>query len=254
MCGLMKTCDAAILPPSSVSYEWCSVSGLLFIHQIADNQKDMAAFLIQKELAYPLEEFERIINQAEMGEIMAQQVKRQREYFDGKSNTRLQRIFFDLILPDTMQLRTAEAPDMQLLFDWANDPEVRKHSFNPAPIPLEMHQHWFSSKLQDPDCLIFISLVAGKPAGMIRYDIKEKQATISYLLNKEFRGKGLGSWVLAAGTAALQQNWPDVELLIGHVQPSNLASVISFRKAGFTQTVDIPPAEPNSIVFAKSLK
>ncbi len=142
---------------------------------------------------------------------------------------------------------------MLQLFQWANDPEVRKHSFNPAPIPLEMHQRWFSSKLNNPDCLIYLATVNTAPAGMIRYDIKEDQAIISYLLDKNFRGKGLGSLILTAGTVQLLKHRPDICRVIGHVQVTNIASSISFRKAGFTETKDIPLAEPNSIVFAKTL-
>ncbi|WP_223816059.1 UDP-2,4-diacetamido-2,4,6-trideoxy-beta-L-altropyranose hydrolase [Adhaeribacter rhizoryzae] len=253
MCELMQNCDAAILPPSSVAYEWCSVSGLLLVHQIADNQKDLAAFLTQNGLAFPLNQLNQILLHPDQNEIIAQQIKQQRQYFDGKSKLRLKRIFSDLTLGDFLQLRPAEENDMQQLFEWANDPAVRQHSFNPAPIPLEIHQRWFHHKLTDPDCLILIATFENVPAGMIRFDIKENQATISYLLDKNFRGKGFGAWVLTAGVVQLQQLQPDIARVIGHVQQSNIASVVSFQKAGFTKTNIIPPVEPHSLVFAKEL-
>ncbi|MGV3585807.1 MAG: UDP-2,4-diacetamido-2,4,6-trideoxy-beta-L-altropyranose hydrolase [Adhaeribacter sp.] len=253
MCKLMQTCDAAILPPSSVAYEWCSVSGLLLVHQIADNQNDLAAFLTQNGLAFTLNQLNQILHHPDQTEIVAQQIKQQRKYFDGKSKLRLKRIFSDLTLGDYLQLRPAQENDMQQLFEWVNDPAVRQHSFNPAPIPLEIHQRWFNHKLTDKDCLILIATFKNVPAGMIRFDLKENQATISYLLDKNFRGKGLGAWVLTAGTILLQQLQPDVAQVIGHVQQSNIASVVSFQKAGFTETNIIPPVEPNSLVFAKEL-
>ncbi|MDB5261403.1 MAG: glycosyltransferase [Adhaeribacter sp.] len=253
MCRLMQRSDAAILPPSSVSYEWCSVSGPLFLHQIADNQQDIANFLIRTQLAFPLAEFRNILNQSEKAIIIEPQINRQRQYFDGQSKHRLQRLFFDLAFQDSLRLRKAQDQDMTLLFKWANDPEVRRHSFNPSPIPQAMHQSWFRAKLNDPDCLIFIAFAGDVPAGMIRYDIIEKQATISYLLNKDFRGKGLGSWILAAGTEALRQQRPDVRQLIGQVQTSNIASIVSFRKTGFAELTDGSAVNPKSLVFAKSL-
>lgn len=253
MCALMKSCEAAILPPSSVAYEWCSVSGLLFVHQIANNQKDLAAFLIQQGLAFPLSQLAQTLIHPDKTEIIAQQVKQQRQYFDGKSKARLKRLFSELALAGSVHLRPADASDMQQLFNWANDPTVRQHSFNPAPIPLEIHQRWFSAKLNSPDCLILIALVDEVPAGMIRFDMKENQATISYLLDKNFRGKGLGTWLLTAGAVKLKQQRPEVTRLIGHVQPSNVASVVSFRKAGFTEAAAIPSAETISLVFAKEL-
>ncbi|GEO04643.1 hypothetical protein AAE02nite_23070 [Adhaeribacter aerolatus] len=253
MCALMKNCEAAILPPSSVAYEWCSISGLLFVHQIADNQKDLAAFLTQQGLALPLNQLEEVLADPDRTEIITQQINQQRRFFDGKSKTRLKRIFSDLIILDSLQLRIAETNDMQQLFRWANDPTVRQHSFNPAPIPLEIHERWFNGKLNSPDCLLLIALVDEVPAGMIRFDIKASEATISYLLDKNFRGKGLGSWLLTAGGVKLQALRPEIRYIIGHVQVSNLASVVSFRKAGFTETETIPAAEPNSLIFGKEL-
>jgi UDP-2,4-diacetamido-2,4,6-trideoxy-beta-L-altropyranose hydrolase len=154
---------------------------------------------------------------------------------------------------DSLRLKAAEMADKELLFAWANDPIVRQHSFNPAPIPWEMHQRWFTNKLNSSDCLIYIILVAEVPAGMIRFDLKNNQATISYLLQKNFRGQGLGSWVLTAAAINLQQQRPEVVKIIGHVQETNIASVTSFRKAGFTPTTQILAAEPNSLVFEKEL-
>lgn len=41
-----------------------------------------------------------------------------------------------------VNLRKAEQSDMDLLFEWANDPAVRKNSFRSDPIPYADHVKW----------------------------------------------------------------------------------------------------------------
>ena len=50
-------------------------------------------------------------------------------------------------------LRKVTEGDMGLLFKWANDPVVRKWSFNKQPITLEEHKCWFSEKYNDPNTI-----------------------------------------------------------------------------------------------------
>ena len=41
-----------------------------------------------------------------------------------------------------LYLRTADENDMDLLFQWANDPDVRKNSFHSEPISYETHKKY----------------------------------------------------------------------------------------------------------------
>jgi hypothetical protein len=53
--------------------------------------------------------------------------------------------------------RRAKKEDCELIYKWANDPEVRKNSFSGAAITVENHQKWFESKLADSkySCTLF---------------------------------------------------------------------------------------------------
>ena len=53
-----------------------------------------------------------------------------------------------------LSLRNVISSDKNLLFKWANDPEVRKWSFNKAPITLDEHQIWFEKKLYDSKTIL----------------------------------------------------------------------------------------------------
>ncbi|ONF92001.1 hypothetical protein BWD14_14905 [Leptospira santarosai] len=44
-------------------------------------------------------------------------------------------------------LRLAQDDDLELLFQWANDPLVRQMAFHSEPISLDDHKNWFYSRL-----------------------------------------------------------------------------------------------------------
>ena len=237
MCGLMQSCEAAILPPSSVAYEWCSVGGPLFLLQTAGNQKNLMDFLLKNQLAFSLGELPRLLPEILNGSFTVKnQLKQQKKYFDGKSPDRLKKIFNNLIYPGLLTIRKAELNDSMLLFNWINEPEVRKFSLNQAPIPLAMHTSWYQHKLSDQNCFIFITEILGVPMGMIRFDINNQEAVISYLLDKAYRGKGLGFYLLKIGISQILNATTRFKVISGLVQKHNVASVKAFEKAGFTAT------------------
>nr|WP_262902622.1 GNAT family N-acetyltransferase [Pontibacter aydingkolensis] len=131
-------------------------------------------------------------------------------------------------------MREATTDDLMLLFDWANDPEVRKNSFNPNPILLESHTRWLHTKLEDKQSMLYIAEVSGVPAAHIRFELLNGKAIISYLIGSDFRGKGLGHMILKKGVAKLLQHQPKLNLIEGLVQKENIASIRAFEKAGFS--------------------
>lgn len=254
MCRLMQSCQAAILPPSSVSYEWCCVGGPLFLFRTADNQAAMHAFLLQQQLAEDWANFGAFLLDPEVRNRIDRQLQQQRKYFQGQSPKHLRSAFNRLYFDRFLELRPAQPQDMMRLFEWANDPVVRENSFNQSPIPLEVHRIWFENKIQEKTCLFLVAWVQGIPAGMIRYDLKQNQGVISFLVAPDFRGKGLGTILLQKGEVLLRQLHPEVCLVIGHVQETNQASLSSFRKAQYLPSQTIPAYQPGTVVFEKPLR
>ncbi len=234
LCGLMQNCHAAVTSPSGVAYEYCSVGGILFVQQTADNQENIAHFLLENRLALDYSQIFTALSGASAPQLHREFVSRQRAYFDGNSSERLLRLFRQLSLLARLELREACPEDLTLLFSWANDPEVRARSFNTEPISLQSHTCWFETKLADANSRLYIASVEGEPAAHIRFDLKGETAVISYLVARSFRGKGLGHSVLMKGIAKLREGKAAVRLVEGLVQKDNTASIRAFEKAGFS--------------------
>ena len=68
-----------------------------------------------------------------------------------------------------LSFRKPTEDDMQLYFDWTNDEEVRKQSYQSAPVSLETHRQWFHTKLLDPGCTMLLFANENKvPRGEVR--------------------------------------------------------------------------------------
>jgi RimJ/RimL family protein N-acetyltransferase len=133
-------------------------------------------------------------------------------------------------------LRPATPDDCLLLWQWANDPVVRRSSFHTQAIDWTEHEAWYVEKLASPDCRIWIMHIGALPVGQIRYErIGGDAAEISFSIARGFRGKQLGTRLLeASGEQALREL--GVRWLQGAVRIDNEASCRAFLKAGFDRT------------------
>lgn len=134
------------------------------------------------------------------------------------------------------ELRAVSEKDSELLFRWANDPEVRNNSFNSDPILWEDHTAWFSKKLSDEDTKMYILYDNNIPVGQVRCALSENAcAEIGYSVGSAFRGHGYGTYLLSLLYAHIsaETNW---EKLIGKVKKENIASQKAFEKAGYEKT------------------
>ncbi|WP_324671004.1 UDP-2,4-diacetamido-2,4,6-trideoxy-beta-L-altropyranose hydrolase [Hymenobacter sp. GOD-10R] len=253
LCQLMQTCGAAVCSPSTISYEYCAAGGgLLFLLPTAANQHDLDLFLRLAGLALPYASASNVLTSPEADRISLQLRQAQQHYFDGQAPQRLRQEFAALVLPSfSLQLRPVAPADSEQLFEWANEPAVRQHSFNPNPISLAEHEQWFQNRLNDPNSILLIAedSTTRQAAGLIRFSVENTEATLSYLLGANYRGKGLAAGLLAAGTWQLLQQFPAVRQVVGHVQATNLASIRAFERAGFQELSFSETANANSRTF-----
>lgn len=141
------------------------------------------------------------------------------------------------------ELCLAQEQDMMITFEWASNPYLRKFSPNSGSIPIETHQRWFLKKLQDPNCRFYIVKMNGKPAGTCRLDFvnfdAHVNAEISYLLDPQFHGKGLGiktiEELVKKAKLELTPAMPKI-ILVAKVHNQNVASLRIFEKAEFELT------------------
>ncbi len=130
-------------------------------------------------------------------------------------------------------LRRALCTDAKLTFKWANDPLVRKFSLAQSPITWESHLNWFKNKIKDNNCAYFIVMHDNMPIGSIRLDVSDAVATISYLLDPIYHGKGFGSKILESAQELSRILHLKIEKLYGVVKKQNIASIKIFEKLGY---------------------
>lgn len=151
--------------------------------------------------------------------------------FDGK--------FDDVVIHSKIKgrvsFRQAKIEDKECTYQWAKNSTVRRFAQTQNEINYADHEQWFSEKITNPNCLYFIAIHEKEDIGSFRLDIDQKGiATISYLLDPTFHGKGLGRSLLKSGIEqAKTEN--RIRNLIGYVKEQNEPSMHLFRTLGFQE-------------------
>ena len=129
------------------------------------------------------------------------------------------------------RIRRAGKHDMLLIFNWINDPLVRKMSFSKNKILINEHKQWFNSKIDDKAVLFWIYEFQGTPAGMVRIEEEDGSATLNYMIDKRYRGKGHSGKMLGRALTKLKLSLR--KNIYAYTLPDNHASIKSLQKVGF---------------------
>jgi len=129
-------------------------------------------------------------------------------------------------------LRKVTKNDIKLLFDWANDPDVRVNAKNSKPITWDEHVIWFNNRLSNKFAYTYILSDLQESIGIVRFDKTLEGYVISYSIDKNYRGKGFGELVLVEGLKNLYLS-VDKPNLVAYVKKGNIASEKIFNKLGF---------------------
>lgn len=131
---------------------------------------------------------------------------------------------------DSAYLVKIDLSYVDIIFEWANDEETRKNSFNSEKIEYESHVAWMKRKLADSNCLFYVMKHGDSNVGQLRIDVEGNKGIISYSISKDFRGMGYGKVILSL---AEEQTDIKVNELVGTVKYSNVASQKCFEKLGY---------------------
>lgn len=134
----------------------------------------------------------------------------------------------ELFKKDKLSLREADIKDAELLFNWANEIDVRKNSINQEPIVWENHLKWFTKKLNDSETKILILMSEEKLLGQIRIDLIDSYWNIDYSIENQYRGKGLGNEIVKL----VLNKYEDFKFK-ATVKKQNKASTKVFANLGF---------------------
>jgi perosamine synthetase len=138
--------------------------------------------------------------------------------------------------PDRLVLRAATMADAELLLGWANDPGVRRASFNSEPIDAATHVAWLEQQLSGGDTAFYICELEDEPLGYARLDRGDDgTAEIAVSIAATVRGRGYGTRLIELAAAAGRQAL-GVEQIVARIKDDNTPSLRAFRSAGFADT------------------
>ena len=235
MAQLMEAADLAIGAGGTTTWERCCLGLPALQLAIAPNQEAHTRALADAGLVTyagrSLTEHS-LLQALGNSEMLKEQSRRVAELVDGLGASRVAAAL--LASPSTkIQLRNAQAGDDRLYFDWANDPAVRRQSFDSSPVAWPEHRAWFAQRLSD-SVLLVAQDEAGVPVGQVRFERKGAWR-VNYSVGAEFRGAGLGAKMLAMAIAELRRREPGARLQ-GEIKRDNAASRKVFAALGFRET------------------
>jgi UDP-2,4-diacetamido-2,4,6-trideoxy-beta-L-altropyranose hydrolase len=241
--AVMQQSTAAILSASTMAVEYATIGGYLAVLQTAHNQQYLHKGLIDETIAIPVNEAASVDEKK-----YHTMLQKQRQLFDGKSADRFLKLFNELQLQASLTFIRAAKAHLDITWQWAANPAVRAYSFNQKPIQFEEHQNWYLQKIEQDNCVYLLAKLGHEFIGSLRFDIKDNNALISYLVAPEQHGRGLGRVMLSKGLSYFAQLNTTAAMVTGYVLPQNIASVKVFERLGFTCN-----AEATQLCFTKKI-
>lgn len=164
--------------------------------------------------------------------------------------------FIDVIIHskinDELSFRKINQNDIDLFFEWTNEPQTRQNSFNTEVVDYQIHTQWFNRKINESDCQILVfENSANKPVGQVRIEKKEQETVIGVSIDSNFRGKGYSSKMIAIATEEFFENF-DVLSINAYIKKSNVASIKAFQKAGYSYKKEIMVGNTDSVILVKN--
>ena len=152
-----------------------------------------------------------------------------------------------------LYLRKAVQEDMDLLYRWVNDSEVRKNAFHTGEIAYDTYKTWCAKVMKEKDIqqYILVKETEGiqKIIGQIRLNINKDTARIDYSIARNMRKRGYGVKIVKKLEEMLTENENGIVVLVAEVKNENIASAKVFQKCGYTET-----QKNNYIEFRKQIK
>jgi RimJ/RimL family protein N-acetyltransferase len=146
-----------------------------------------------------------------------------------------------------LRIRPAKNSDCELLWEWVNDPEVRRASFVTQDVTLEEHTKWFWARMADRNTTIFIAMLEETPVGVVRFDRDSGEAKISVTIAKPFRNRGFGAAAIRLASIAHKHAYD--EKIVAHIKRENASSINSFFKAGYILEDTMTEGDVPSVVM-----
>jgi len=146
-------------------------------------------------------------------------------------------------------LRPAVESDGPLLFKWANSPDCLAGKLQTSePIPRDVHDRWFRTRLASGTCWIWILEVNAHPCGQLRVELKGGFYELDIYVVPEFRRHGIAACAIREALRHLACAISGEEI-VARVRPANHPSKRLFQSVGFSHS----ETERDHIVFRLSV-
>lgn len=135
-------------------------------------------------------------------------------------------------------LREASHTDAEILLEWRNDPETRRHARSQGLVGVEEHLEWLTSSLADPDRILLIAEgMDGSAIGTVRFDFlgHDRNFEVSITIAPECRGRQLSASLLKASESWLTQRHGAC-IYRAFIMLDNPASIRLFERSGYART------------------
>jgi RimJ/RimL family protein N-acetyltransferase len=243
MAELMVPADIAIGAAGSSSFERCCMGLPSLVVVAAENQRQIAAALVNAGAAVLLGEGATLREDdvaAALRKLAGDATGRMRmsrqaaALCDGRGAARAAIALAPERAADgkDVTLRPATAADGAIMLEWQRHPTTRRYARNPSVPGEAEHRTWLESKLADPATLFNIVVYGNEPAGVLRLDRIAPETAAAYevsiLIDPDKHGLGLGKAALGLAVRLV----PEAELF-AEVHPDNTASHSLFLGAGF---------------------
>jgi RimJ/RimL family protein N-acetyltransferase len=240
---LMAWSDVAVSGAGSTCWEMCLLGLPAILIDLADNQRPVAENLGKRGVAIHAGNGREILPEklaAKLEQLLldhdlrAAMSQRGRELVDGRGAARV----VSAMRGDSLNLRPVVREDCRVLWEWANDEESRRSSFQSGQITWDEHVRWFESKMGDSKCIFFMATnPEDVPVGNVRYELNNCRAVVSINMAPPFRSNGLGKQVLRIATQELFGS-SKATAVEAYVKSENQRSLRLFAGAGFERQED----------------
>lgn len=251
----MVECDAAISAGGGTLWELAYLGVPAIVITLADNQRPIAAWAAEQGAAEWLGDadqlsaehaaaaIERLFSEPQRLRAMS---AAGRKLIDGRGAARIVRAMRQA----HFTLRGASEADLQLLWRWANEPDIREVSFSSQPISWATHTSWFAAELDSQDSLLLMAIDSGgEPLGQVRFRRQSPRAVASITIARQFRRQGFGVRLIRRAARIALDRWPDVDCLEAEIKTANDASRRAFAAAGFCDSHEVERSGATAIVM-----
>jgi UDP-2,4-diacetamido-2,4,6-trideoxy-beta-L-altropyranose hydrolase len=245
---LMSQADLALCAGGSSTWERLCLGLPSLVVTIAENQEPFTfalhdgGFLRRlgsNETVASAEISSAIISAIDCPVINREESERCGGLVDGKGVQRVVEMIMNGPDLDGLQIRRVKESDCELLWCWANDPEVRRNAFSAEPIPWEDHCNWFYQRFRDAVTSIYILESENGPVGQVRFEKHDDKFTVGYSIARQYRGKGVATVLLTLALRRLMTDQPYC-IVLADVKTNNTPSIRAFQSLGFQEVEHRP--------------